>query len=266
MKRLSSRLAALERDDNTTAPTREESALLVTILARRDALMWPWRFQRNSRTSFTEIRRRQREYLAGQVGVAVKADGRSNWKSAHELRQRLIAAGMTAAVHSGGQVQSVFLTHRGESTARAMVGDRLHSFHGTGVFVLARLRLLSLGTSCRAVRESVLWNHDCVGCPNDWDDKNEMILPLLTCGIVAANSDTQGRACYTPVDGIAEPPEITAAVANDAAFEELYLTSFHDERTMLETLEPRDPHEIHIPLPASGWGWPCYFERTTDEE
>ena len=88
-----------------------------------------------------------------------------------------------------------------------------------------------------------------------------MILPLLTSGIVKADSDTQGRACYTPVDGIEEPPEITVSVAADDALDELYLSSFHNERQTLENVEPRDQHEICIPLPASGWGWGCYFQK-----
>jgi len=177
------------------------------------------------------------------------------------MRQSLIAAGLIKATHSGGQVQSVFLTAMGEATARGLVGDRLATFHKEGVLVLAQLRELSAATSVRAVRESVLWNHPCTGCPNDWDDWTEMILPLLTCGIVAANSDTQGRAVYAPVDDVPEPPEIVVNVESDPVFDELYLKASADERNMLEVCEARDPHEVYIPLPATGWGWPCFFPQ-----
>ena len=260
-RNLKKRLADIEATTATNSLEPSEAKLLVNVLARRDALFWPWRFQIHSKISHPEIRRRQAEYLAGTVGVAVKADGRDNWKSAHQQRQNLITAGLISATHSSGQVQSVFLTAQGEATARAMVGDRLHSFHESGVVVLARLRDLSAATPVRAVRESVLWGRELIGCPNSWDDCTEMILPLLTSGIVKADSDTQGRACYTPVAGIEEPPEITVSVAADDALDELYLSSFHNERQTLENVEPRDPHEICIPLPASGWGWGCYFQK-----
>ena len=262
MKRLKSRIDALESGRSpSTELNAAESSLLVNVLARRDALFWPWRFQIHSKVAFPEIRRRQREYLAGTVGVAVKADGRDNWKSAHQQRQNLITAGLISATHSSGQVQSVFLTTQGEATARAMVGDRLHSFHESGVVVLARLRDLSAATPVRSVRESILWNRELIGCPNSWDDCTEMILPCITSGLVTADSDTQGRACYTPVDGIEEPPEITVDVKADDYFDTRYLKAFENERQTLENVEPRNPHEICIPLPASGWGWGCYFQK-----
>ena len=260
-RNLKKRLADIEATNATNSLEPSEAKLLVNVLARRDALFWPWRFQIHSKISHPEIRRRQREYLAGTVGVAVRADGKADWKNAHDIRQRLIASGLITAVHSSGQVTGVFLTAQGEATARAMVGDRLHSFHESGVIVLARLRDLSAATPVRAVRESVLWGRELIGCPNSWDDFTEMILPCITAGLVTADSDTQGRACYTPVDGIEEPPEITVDVKADDALDELYLSSFHNERTVLENVEPRDPHEICIPLPASGWGWGCYFQK-----
>ena len=260
-RNLKKRLADIEATTATNSLEPSAAKLLVNVLARRDALFWPWRFQIHHKISHPEIRRRQREYLAGAAGVAVRADGKADWKNAHDIRQRLIASGLITAVHSSGQVTGVFLTAQGEATARAMVGDRLHSFHESGVIVLARLRDLSAATPVRAVRESVLWGRELLGCPNSWDDFTEMILPLLTSGIVKADSDTQGRACYTPVAGIEEPPEITVDVKADDYFDTRYLKAFENERQTLENVEPRDPHEICIPLPASGWGWGCYFQK-----
>lgn len=258
MKRLKTRIDALEAAQNTNSMTGAESMTLVNILARLAALFWPWRFQIGRQTPIPEIRRRQAEYLAGTVGITVKADGKSDWKTAHAMRQSLIASGLITATHASGQVQSVFLTAQGEAIARALVGSRLHTME-SGRLVLAVLRQLSAATPVRAVRESILWNRDCVGCPNDWDDSTELILPLLTCGIVRADSDTQGRACYTPVDGIPEPIEIAVSVTADDAFDEFYIAAFNNERAVLEACEPRDPHEICIPLPATGWGWKCHF-------
>lgn len=262
MKRLKSRIDALEAATATNSLDISEAKSLVQILARRDAHFWPWRFQIHSRTPFCEIRTRQKEYLSGQTGVTIKADGAHQWKEAAELRQRLIAGGLITAVHSGGQVQSVFLTPKGESIARGLVGCRLWTFQRARP-LLAVLRIRSEESSVRAVRESMLFGIDGVGDPTEWDDWTEMILPLLTCGIVAANSDTQGRACYTPVDDVPEPPEIVVTVAADPEADELYISTFNNERAVLETLEPRDPHEVFVPLPATGWGWVCHFPQET---
>jgi hypothetical protein len=266
MKRLKSRLAALEAQQAaSTAATRSEASLLVGILARRDALFWPWRWTIGSQVPTAEIRQRQREYLSGVAGIAAKADGRGDWKNAHELRQSLIGRGWITATHSGGQVTSVFLTAEGEATARALVGDRLHTVE-TAMPVFIYLKILSERTSCRAVRESVLFNRDCVGNPNDWDHLTEHLLPFLTAGLVEATSDTQGRAAYTPVDGSPVVESIAVAVDADPTFDDAYATAFNAERAALSTVEPRDPSAITIPLPATGWGWPCHFPEETNDE
>jgi hypothetical protein len=265
MKRIKSRIDVLESKQATGGLSRQESMLLVSLLGRRDALFWPWRFQIHSRIRFAEIRTRQREYLSGTVGIATKADGRHAWKDSHAMRQRLIAAGMATAVHSGGQVQSLFLTSLGEATARGLVGERTHCYHTSGIVVLVLLRRLSAMTSVKAVRESILFRHPCVGDPTSWNDLTEMILPCLTCGLVTASSDTQGRACYTPVDGVPEPPHISVDVASDDAYDEAYVDAFEDERRVLESCEARDPSEIIVPLPATGWGWECHFPKEFTE-
>lgn len=231
--------------------------MLVSILARRDALFWPWRWQIGSNFPLPEIRRRQKEYLAGQVGIAAKADGRDAWKDAHAARQNLVACGHITATHSSGQVQSTFLTPLGEAYARALVGDRLHTFEQAKP-VLFWLRELSTQTPVRAVRESVLFCRELVGDPADWEELTDMILPLLTCGVVKADTDTQGRAAYTPTD-TPEPTEAEVSVSVDPEADAIYLAAYQSERTVLATATPRDGSEICIPLPATGWGWPCYF-------
>jgi len=261
MKRLNTRLDALERAQNTNELAAPEKKLLVQILGRRDSLFWPWRYSRGSNIPFCEIRTRRKEYLSGVVGTAVKADGAGQWKSSHELRQRLIAAELVTAAYGGGQVTSVFLTAKGEAIARALVGTRLHQFHESGVIILARLRHLSAQTKVRAVRESALWGHEHLGSPSDWDHLTEMVLPCLTAGLVQADSDTQGRVCFTPVDGIDEPHEIQVDMKSDEVMDALYLKSFASELAVLSSMEPRDPHEVYIPLPATGWGWPCFFPK-----
>jgi hypothetical protein len=259
-RNLRKRLAAAEAATATNNLDISEAKSLVQILARRDALAWPWRFTISSKVAFTEIRTRWKEYLSGTSGIAVRADGKENWKESSEMRQRLISGGLATAQHSSGQVTGMFLTSRGEAVARALVGSRLWTFQMARP-LLAVLRIRSEETPVRAVRESMLFGIAGVGCPNDWNYWTEMILPLLTCGIVAANSDTQGRACYTPVDDVPEPPEIVVSVAADPDADELYLSTFSNERAVLETLEPRDPHAVYVPMPATGWGWECHFPK-----
>lgn len=250
--RLSTRLKNLESDQPDSGLSRDESMFLVSLLARRDALFWPWRMVGNS-TPHSEIRHRQREYLAGSVGLHAKADGRQQWKAVHFMRQRLIAAGFISAIHSGGQVSSVFLTPLGEATARALVGDRLCSFQRAKI-ALALILLRCKGQETTACSESQLFGRELHGCPNDWDDETETVLPLLTCGIVACESDSQGRAIYIPRMEVAEPEHVQVDTASIDELDSLYVKSFNDERKFLESVEPRDPSEVVIPNPR-GWPW-----------
>lgn len=256
-KNLKKRLADIETKTAAAALDWREAESLVSILGRRDALAWPWRFTIHSRTAFCEIRTRWKEYLSGQAGIASRADGQSQWKEAAELRQRLISSGMATATHSSGQVTGLFLTSMGEATARGLVGSRLHSFHESGVLVLARLRQLVEQTGVSGVAETVLWNRPCFGNPSAWDAMTELIMPCITAGLVRAESDTTGRIVFVPVDGIPEPTEINVDVQADDRFDALYVDSFDNERAVLETCEARDLHECFVPLPAN---WPWNFE------
>ncbi len=264
---LKKRIEKLETSRGGSVLSLAEREMLVNILAKRDSIFWPWRWQANKCSHIPEMRRRQREYLAGSIGVAAKASGQNDWKSASAMRQSLIAAGHLAAVYSGGQVQSVVLTPLGEATSRALVGDRLNTFPQS-LPVLVRLRHLSKQTSVRAVRESVLFGQELRGCPNDWDHLNELTLPLITAGCVFADSDTVGIACYVPIEGAPEPLPIEVDIESDQDLDDLYVHTFNSERLHLEAVEPRDQHEIIIPLPATGWGWPCHFpkEVTHDQQ
>jgi len=261
MKRLKSRIDSLEQHSSVDI-TQADRRMLISLLARRDALYWPWRFQMESFRHIPEIRRRQREYLDGSIGLSAKADGRSQWKDAHAMRQRLIASGYVTANHSGGQVQSVFLSPLGEAVARALVGDRLHTIE-TALPFFAYLKIMSEQPTGAVVRESVLFNRPCVGCPQDWEHMTDRVLPFLTAGMVDALSDTQGRTCYRPIH-FNFPAQVNVDIAADDEADDLYLQAFDAERTILENCEPRDIHEIHIPLPASGWG--SHFEQESNNE
>jgi hypothetical protein len=261
-RRLKDRLAKIET--GTTADmTHSDKLLLVAILARRDALFWPWRFTLHDRTPHCEIRTRQREYLAGSVGLTVKADGRAAWKDAHAARQRLIAAGMITANYSGGQVQSVFLSPLGEAYARALVGDRLHTVADVEpVFIYLVLKAKEAG--CNAVRESVVLLVPSHGNPEDWNERTELMLPLLVCGAVEAQPDTQGRILYCPRD-VPAPPQVAVDAEPHEDFDDHYVETFNGERLALSSAEPRDPHAVFIPIPASVL-WPDDMKETHEEK
>ena len=248
--RLSTRLKSLESTGLSAELSRSELLLLVSLLARRDALFWPWRFQAGRKVPHCEIRLRQREYRDGVQGLAVKADGRSEWKNLHLTRQKFIGAGFASALHSGGQVTSLFLTALGEATARGLVGDRLHSCDSTASQVV--FQLLQLKFDGKPVRESVLFNRDCIGSPSDWDSLTEMVLPLLTAGVVRCESDTVGRVAYSPTD-IPLPAHVAVDVESHWDFDDAYCQAFNAERKHLESVEARDSDECFIPLAATGW-------------
>ncbi len=251
-KRLSSRIAALERRGGTDGELSPAGkTLLVEILARRDALAWPWRFTLTYRPPHCELRTRWEEYQSGVVGIAAKSSGRTNWKTAHELRQSLIVSGHLTAVHGGGQITSMFLTATGEAVARGCVGDYLANFHDEGVEALDRLRRLVVLTECSAVAETVLWGRRCVGDPSEWNYLTDRILPCITAGAVRVEPDTVGRIVFIPTDGVPEPEKIDVNVEPAPQFLQVYLKSWSDERSSLERCEPRDPSECFVPNPAN---------------
>ena len=112
------------------------------------------------------------------------------------------------------------------------------------------------------IRESVLFGVPCVGNPQDWQDSTERLLPLLTHGLLKADSDTQGRILYSLVDDVELPEPSNDSVEPEPEADELYLREFNAERNTLENAEPRDPSELYIPISASlHWAKSGEFEH-----
>lgn len=197
---------------------------------------------------FPEIFRRQREYLSGEIGLSAKASGKEQWKTAHHMRQKLIASGYLHANFNAGQVLNVFLTRLGEATARALVGDRLKTFHDMEPHLIFELLRRFDGNS---VRESRLFNQPCSGYPSEWADYSEMVLPLLTEGVVSATSDTVGRVLYRLTGKPVPSDTPKVEILSDPEYDDEYIRVYDSERSSLSTAEPRDPHELFIPIPAS---------------
>ena len=237
--RIRTRLDALEQANGTSDVG--DLKLLVQLLARRDAMFWPWRHHSESRLG---IHQRQRDYLSGACGIASKSDGKASWKPMHESRQRLIAAGFVDALHSSGQVSSMFLTALGEATARALVGSRLFSIRESLICYV----MLSTDNW---TSESVLFAENLVGDPSSWDHLSEIVLPLLTAGLVTSNSDYYGRVGYRKTTRELPPDTPSVDVAVDESMDGVYIKSFNAERAALMACEPIDASEVWIPLPPT---------------
>jgi hypothetical protein len=241
---LKSRLSKLEktrRAANGLDPKLVRT--LVTVVARRDALFYPWRNLGNHRVA---VLQRQRAYLAGSGGIATKADGKHEWKDAQAIRQSLIANGLVSAIHSGGQVQSVFVTARGDALACQVVA-RLNSLRSV-IHLFEGLKELAPQYP-PGVPESALFGVELTGRPSQWEILTEAMLPILCAGLATSNSDVPGRVYYRPT-GLEVPSMLEAdETANRSdEQEETYIRAFNDERTTLEASIPDDPTEILIPM------------------
>jgi hypothetical protein len=240
--RIRTRLAELERANGVVDVG--DNQLLVSLLGKRDARFWPSRHNGQSRLG---ILQRCREYLAGVRGISSKADGKSDWKNAFEARNRLIQAGYVDAVRGNGEVTSLIVTQLGETVARRLVGSRLFTLHDA---IIAYVQI----SDDSWTSESVLFAENLLGCPTSWDHLTEIVLPLLTAGLVTSNSDYYGRVGYrkTTRELPSDTPSVDVAV--DESMDSVYIKAFNAERAALMACEPLDASEVHIPLP------PCVLE------
>jgi hypothetical protein len=253
MRRIKNRLFDLESStgaaDGAASPAGQR--LLVEILARRDAAFWPWRYTTadNDYTNGALIRERQQAILERKQGIAVKADGKNNWKSASSIRLELVGAGLVDAIRSSGQVQSLLLTDLGEALARSLVGPRLKTIdHAALLFErLLQCEAERKQTGKSLVGEGLLFGKTLAGNPSAWEHWFEPMLPLLTAGFVRATSDTQGRIVFST--NVSTLPMATRFDADPlAGADELYLQAYEAERLQLAKLS--GGCEIFIPCPA----------------
>jgi hypothetical protein len=237
--RIRTRLDALER--STGVADISDHRLLVSLLAKRDALFWPFRDSGKSRLA---VLQKCREYLAGVRGISSKADGKASWKDAHEARNRLIQAGYVDAVRGNGEVTSLIVTQLGETVARRLVGSRLFSLLDS---IIAYVQI----STDSWTSESVLFGENLLGCPSDWDHKTEIVLPLLTAGLVTSNSDSYGRIGYRKTTRELPNDAPSVSVECDPEMDSVYIRAFNSERSALMACEPLDCSEVWIPLPPT---------------
>ncbi len=264
-RKISNRLSKLELSDDTKA--LDSRAMLVEVLARRDAWYHPWRYDKAQHLG--RVRELQEAYEAGTLGIPAKASGRVDWLNASEQRSALVAAGLCKATKSsGGEVSGLRLTPEGEALARRLAGDLPTLQHpvvrNVYVFLCATFDIAPPWLHGRWVSESVLWGRTLAGDSAEFDWLNDYLLPLITAGLVKALHDGQGRLYYsltkwTP-SGELLVSDLDCPTSNaepDAKLEEEYYTTYKVERARLETLE--GGFELTIPVPAS-----C-FHKLLDE-
>lgn len=246
LSRLTNRIAKLEAE--TDRQTLDAQTMLVEVLARRDALWWPGRGP--SKSNEGHIVERRKVDRAGRYGVSAKSSGRSEWGTAMDLRNSLIAQGLCKPTRSaGGEVSGLAITARGEADARALVGDRLANLGDRITQLIVFYLKLRKATSKGNVLESLLWQRTLSGYANDWDHLTEMVLPLLTAGVVEATRDTVGRVYYRLAMEAGYPEVIESRLEPIPEMDEIYVDAFRSEINMLVNLPRCD--EIFIPLPAS---------------
>jgi hypothetical protein len=249
VSRLHNRLSRIE-SQKPTSMTADAQKLLVSLLGRRDALFYPWRCIGSHRGS---IARMTREYFAGKLGMTARSQGESNWKTGHHNRNELVAAGQCTATVSGGQVTGLLLTPKGESDARALVGDRLSNGEFNAVLVALMLERSDRDYGdrkwCSEYALFELPNHG-AGDPASWQHLTEWVLPLLVAGAVVANCDAWGRVYYSVCDNAEIPAPLTSELAATDEFDSVYVKSFNSERVELGKLDDADG-EILIPIPCT---------------
>ncbi|MCC7336178.1 MAG: hypothetical protein IT422_13890 [Pirellulaceae bacterium] len=242
INRIQKRLEKLEQTTAGADMSVEAERLLVSLLGRFDALWWPFRTHKDSYRA--EVRRLQREYLAGQGGLKARSQGANNWKADHFTRNELIASGAVSPHMSGGQVTEMRLTPQGIADARAMVGDRLHTLDNQTTYILWLLLCRFEGcehSGLWMIENNLLGEDVCAGDNSSkWDHATEYVLPLLSCGAVESCSDAWHRVYYRAVPGFELPTEPSSTATERPWADAAYVIAFQRERAALERSECLD--------------------------
>lgn len=258
VKRISQRLKQLELSTAQEAATANR--MLVELIARRDALFFPWRGRaENHGHLFFE---QMNEVWAGKRGFSAKASGVADWQTASEQRSMLIDRGLAKPLRTkGGEINALKITPMGDAIARALVGDRLYTFNdplprAVYAYMCCMFDVCQPWLFGRWMSESLLWQRPLHGDPAAWQHLDEAVLPLLTAGLVKQSYDIPGRVYYSlrHWDAVGrlevqEHTEPTVEIEADPDMDDIYAATYDSERTALSKLEATA--EVHIPIPAS---------------
>jgi hypothetical protein len=238
----------------------KNAKMLIDILARIDALYWPFRGDLDARRAVYELRQDYRELgLSWRIG----GDAAARQAKLREL-DAMAGAGRISVVRAPGHKSAfVKLTDAVDTELRrlACLADYQASLHLLGCLKeeIAAGRCFShCGQTW--VRETHL-----AGIAYGEPDTGrilgayaEYMLPLLVRGLAESNADIQGRVWYTLTPaGEAIAPSWQEAESlplrgYDPAARKRYLTATRRERGRLADCTPRNPQDIEpIPLPVS---------------
>jgi hypothetical protein len=239
------RLAQLE----TTAPSQTGNKYLpqlVELAGLVDGLHWPFRQHGGRVAKLTAIVQQRRQYQRAGI-VWNLADGSARgWKQAQRLRDALSADGLIG-IHRDGELR-VRLTPTGDRTARAALGLPT-------VNALLPRRLLDMLHELPEDRPAG-WVSEftLAGIDGDRQALAQVMLPMLSGGIIDSHSSTTGEIFYRPTgEPLAASPEDALQTPNYGQADQLikvYDDAFNASLAGRERVEPSDS-EIVIPLPAS---------------
>lgn len=252
-RKISSRIELLEQDSTAELSYRAFEEL-TKLLARRDALFYPWRYQTGLK-GWTEIHLRQRQYLNQQEGLRLKADGKQDWKVVAEVRNVLMLHGLLDAKKTSGQVTSLFITAKGAALVHHLFPFLVSLVESQIVY----RRALAFNQEVNAaIWENYLFGDPqatwMVGSPTQWNHLTDQVLPLLAVGAMRAVSCTQGRIFYRAEPDYQFPKPYCFDLQPIPELEDIYFDTFNAERLYLDSVDNRKPAEVGpIPIPAS-----CY--------
>lgn len=248
MNRLRNQIDKLLQSSHPGATDDDALRMLVEIVARRDAIFYPWRVTTRDQaflSNFPAIIALRDDYLSGARGIRASASGQLQWKDTHYTRRALIDRGLATAVTSKGQITGLFITEIGDQTAQILIDNG-------STPVLDALPYLALLKKRRSLSESKLFQRELQGDPSEWSCLTERMLPLLTRGLVQSNSDSVGRVFYSyGFDDL--PASVVIAEARQPWAFDAYLDSYNSERNALEQIQYAGT-DLYIPLPPTGCG------------
>jgi hypothetical protein len=250
-----SRLDALETKHQPAI--EQHAAALADILARVDALFWPARIVGGKTGRLAALEAERSAYHSTGIHWAGLAEGNSRaWKQNERQRAALETAGLVR-ISRAESTPRLRLTKEAEhSTRRALGLATLYDAIPRELFrVITEAPADSPLTRAGGwVAEGYLagWDYTERPKPSDWDALTELMLPMLTAGIVESRTSTTAQIYYRaarPLPALEDEPQIEITSAPDSILE-VYSRAFGEGSEARERLENQGA-EIYIPLSAT---------------
>jgi hypothetical protein len=248
------RLSALETKHQPAIEQR--AAALADILARTDALFWPARIIGGKTARLAALEAERSDYHSTGIHWAGLAEGNSRaWKQNERQRAALETAGLVRISRAESTPRLRLTLEAEHSTRRALGLSTLYDAIPRELFrVITEAPDSPLTRAGGWVAESYLtgWDYNSRPQASDWDALTELMLPMLTAGIVESRTTTAAQIFYRaarPLPAREDAPQIEIATAPDSILE-VYSRAFGEGSEARERLE-NPGAELYIPLSAT---------------